>query len=77
MTPAKRNNADELTGCFAACLLLVLLILLTTVLIWGAWNIGLEPAGIVANDIGFWTAFGLALGVLVLRVILGAARSKR
>jgi hypothetical protein len=48
--------------------------LILTPFIMLAWNIGLEDAGIVANEIGWLTAFGLAVCLTLIRGIVMAGR---
>lgn len=44
-------------------------LLVTTVVVAIAWNVGLYGANIVDNKIGFWTAVGLAMAVNIVRSI--------
>ena len=76
MTPAKQDT-NVGTGCLAALVFLTTFVTLAAVLIPVAWNVGLEGAGIVANDIGYGTALGLAFCVLILRSIFAAGRNNR
>lgn len=56
-------------GHFIAFLMGVYLV--WTLVMAVAWNVGLYGAGLVDHKIGFWTAFGLALCLSVLRAIFG------
>ena len=53
----------------------IFLFLVLTPCVMVAWNVGLEPAGIVPNSIDWLTSLGLAMAVMILRGIVSAARS--
>lgn len=68
-TNTSADGAAVAAGCLLFLILFPALLLLTTVIVLVAWNVGLEGAGIVDNDIGFWTALGLAFVINILRSI--------
>lgn len=77
MTPAtpfqkksKTPGEEIVEGCSAVIGLMIAF----TLLCWAAWDLGLEGAGVVDNDIGIGGAFGLACLVTILRALLIAAR---
>ena len=47
------------------------LFLVWTIVAAVSWNVGLYGAGLVDHKIGFWTAFGLAMCMVVLRNVIG------
>jgi hypothetical protein len=63
----KTDSAVTGAAVGAGCLLLLILVpicwCISALLIMLGWNLGLEGAGIVENDIGFGVAFGLAVAL--------------
>ena len=60
-------------GCLTVLVLLAVVLTITTLVIWLGWNLGVvalvAASGGSVSKIGFWTAFGIALLVNVLRGI--------
>lgn len=71
------NRSDVPLGCGFIIALFMFALLITTVVVAVAWNVGLYGAGIVDNKIGFWTALGLAFAVSVLRSIFARSTSTK
>jgi hypothetical protein len=68
------NKNETQIGCGWFLAIALFFLLLYTVVIAVAWNVGLYGAGIVDHKIGFWTAFGLAFVISILRSIFSAGR---
>lgn len=76
MTQQQNTELTLGQGCFAILGYFLVWYGVLTPAIMVAWNIGLENAGIVSNNIGWWTALGLAVVVSLLRLILAAGRRR-
>lgn len=71
MSTYRRNDAGAVAaaGCLLFIVLFLLSITITTALVFVGWNVGLENSGLVDNEIGWWTAMGIAFLVNIVRSI--------
>lgn len=68
------TKTEQGIGCGFSLAMLMFAMLVLTVVVAVAWNVGLYGAGIVDHKIGFWTAFGLSFVIAILRSIFATAR---
>lgn len=65
------------TGCGGVLGFLLIWYLFLTPFVMIGWNVGLEPAGIVSNQIDWLTAFGLATVISLIRGMIAAMKRPR
>jgi uncharacterized protein (DUF983 family) len=76
MTTKTRQEAEDdmKAACATACVATFLVPIVYTLVILGAWNVGIEPFFETLGNISFWQAFGLALAVIIVRTLVAPAR---
>jgi fatty acid desaturase len=78
--PKRVQQQQALAGCLAIIILFPLLLALSALLILLAWNVGIVPLvaalGGAVGKIGFWTAFGVSIALMLLQGTVRGMRAR-
>lgn len=71
-----RTAPTKPPGCLTLIVGLIFWFAFMTPAVMIAWNVGLQPSGLMHNQITWVTAFGLSMAITIFRGIVSALRRK-